>query len=70
MFPHNDGPLDRRLRAWAGGAVLVVSLLSFGLRRRRGYGALAGVIGVLLLGTATAGSCPVYRLAGVDTSGR
>ncbi len=60
----NVGTIDRTLRLLAGLGVL-------GL-----YGALESpykyltLVGLLLLGTAITGTCPLYSVLGIDTSAR
>jgi DUF2892 family protein len=59
MFPKNVGSVDRVLRFGIGIAAL--SLVFFGPHT------LWGLIGVVPLATAFAGSCPLYTLLGIGT---
>ena len=49
MFPQNESGLDRRLRAWTGGGLLLASLLSLA-GRGKAFGTVAGLLGAVLLG--------------------
>ena len=62
LFPKNEGTVDRAVRAVAGLGVL--SLLAVG--PVPGWG-LVGLLGLVLMGTAALGSCPLYTLFGVST---
>lgn len=62
LFPRNEGTVDRVARVVGGLGLL--SLLAVG--PVPGWG-LVGLLGVVLLGTAALGSCPLYTLFGVST---
>lgn len=61
---HNEGTIDRILRAAAAVAALVVAALI-------GFGTVAGivltVVAVVLGVTAATGFCPLYRVFGIST---
>ncbi|MFC6719024.1 DUF2892 domain-containing protein [Natrialbaceae archaeon GCM10025810] len=66
---HNIGLVDRNVRAVGGtvlavlGIAILIGVLEFGTV----VGALALVIGGVLLGTALTRTCLLYRILGVDT---
>ena len=62
----NVGTVDRMIRA-AVGIALVLGALAVGAPFAR---TLLGLGGVVMLGTALAGFCPVYRLLGLSTCGQ
>ncbi len=66
---HNIGSTDRNVRAVGGAvlAVLGVAILIGVLEFGTAVGAVALVIGGVLLGTALTRTCLAYRLLGVDT---
>ena len=58
LFPLNEHPIDRGLRVFVGGVLL--------------YFAVTGVtawgwVGLLPFVTGVVGSCPAYRLFGINT---
>ena len=60
----NESNTDRTLRAVIGAALLVAWIAGWI------SGTLAvvlGVVGVVLIATAAAGFCPIYRLLGIST---
>jgi hypothetical protein len=58
LFPRNENALDRGLRVFVGGVLLFLALT----------GTTAwGWVGLLPLLTGLVGSCPAYRLFGIDT---
>jgi hypothetical protein len=60
----NESNVDRIIRALVG-AVLLIAWVAGWVT-----GALAivlGIVGIVLLATAAAGFCPMYRLLGVST---
>ena len=62
----NVGSLDRVFRI-----VLGLALIAWALGLIPGLGAsMWGWIGVIPLGTALIGNCPVYSILGVNTCGR
>lgn len=61
----NVGTLDRALRALVG---ILALLGAFVLGWFSGWMVwAAAAVGVIMLGTAALGFCPLYRLAGIDT---
>ncbi|MGP6085987.1 YgaP family membrane protein [Antarctobacter jejuensis] len=63
MFKKNVGNTDRAIRA-------VVGIVLLGLAFASLTGTLAwvaGIIGVVMLGTAALGTCPPYALLGINT---
>ena len=68
MFPKNEGTVDRAVRTVAGGSLLVASFTAFGIRSAKPLGVLSAHLGAVLLFTAAAGSCPLYRLIRVTTA--
>jgi len=62
---NNVGMIDRVLRALIGIAALVAAV-GFGLFTGWMVWA-AAAIGVIMLGTAAMGFCPIYRLLGINT---
>lgn len=61
----NMGSIDRLLRAILVAPLLVLTAVLVGTTTVGGIVALVGA--VVMLGTAAAGSCPLYMLFGVDT---
>lgn len=59
----NEGTVDRAIRGVAGVAALVYG----GMSLDSTVGIVAAVVGVVLVGTAAVGFCPLYRLVGVNT---
>lgn len=64
----NMGTTDRIVRAALVAPLLVVLAVLVGATTPGGVVAL--VVAAVLLGTAAAGSCPLYRLFGIDTCSR
>ena len=62
LLPLNVGSGDRAFRALLG--ALLLSLVFVGPRTPWGW------LGAVLLITAVVGSCPLYRLFGIDTTRR
>ncbi len=63
MLKKNVGTTDRTIRAIVGVALLVLALTSLaGV-----WMWVAGIIGVVLLGTAALGTCPPYAMLGIST---
>jgi hypothetical protein len=60
----NIGTLDRWIRALAGALLLLGWLLSWATGT---VAVVLGVVGTVLLLTALAGVCPLYRLFGLTT---
>ena len=63
MFKKNVGTVDRSIRGVVGIVLLLLAFTSLA-------GTLAwvaGVIGVVMLGTAALGTCPPYALLGINT---
>lgn len=61
----NVGTIDRVIRAGVGIA-LVLGALAVGAPVAR---TILGLGGVIMLGTALVGFCPVYRVLGLNTCG-
>lgn len=61
LLPPNEGTADRAVRV-----VLGIGLLSLVFV---GPQTLLGLIGLVPLVTGLVGSCPIYRIFGVDTCG-
>ena len=58
---HNVGMLDRGIRILVGLALLAVFFMADGPAR------WVGLVGLVPLGTAAAGWCPLYALLGLST---
>lgn len=56
----NVGGLDRAVRAVIGIVALVLAFTSLGVMQGSLLGILAAVVGVVMLGTAAVGMCPLY----------
>ena len=67
---YNIGATDRNVRALGGAVVALVGVatLAGALEFGTVTGAVAVLIGTVLLGTALTRTCLVYRILGVDTS--
>ena len=63
MFKINEGNLDRALRVCVGLALMVWFFFDSG----SGLLHYAKLIGLVLLGTGLAGSCPIYSILGLST---
>lgn len=61
----NTGTLDRILRALVG-VVALLGAFVFGWFTGWTHWA-AALVGVIMLGTAAVGFCPLYRLVGINT---
>ena len=66
-MPRNMGNADRVVRALVAVAAVVVALL---VGPTSVLGIVLWVVAGLMLATAAVGSCPVYSLLGIDTTGR
>lgn len=68
----NVGAFDQTLRTGTGAAAGLASLAILGsvLSLPTVLSPLLGVVAVMMLVTATVGTCPVYSLLGVDTCPR
>jgi len=68
---HNIGPSDRLTRIAVGLGLAVVGLATLGglLGLGTPIGAVATLLGVVLLVTGLVRVCLLYRLLGIDTSG-
>ena len=63
MFAKNVGSADRMIRAIVGIVLLALAFTSLaGL-----WAWVAGIVGVVMLGTAALGTCPPYALLGINT---
>lgn len=63
MFKKNVGTVDRSIRGIVG---LVLLYLAF-VTLAGGWAWVAGIVGVVMLGTAALGTCPPYALFGINT---
>lgn len=61
LFPKNEGMADRAVRVVLG--LVLISLVFVGPQTPFGW------LGVILLATGTIGSCPLYRVFGLNTAG-
>ncbi|WP_225336605.1 YgaP family membrane protein [Halomicrobium urmianum] len=68
---NNIGAADRGIRLVGGGLLAAVgaTVLAGALDAGRLIGALAFLVGVVLIGTALTRVCLAYRVLGVDTAG-
>ena len=60
--------IDRVLRLVIGIACLYVGFVDWGLIPNAVISVLVGIFGLLNLGSAAVGHCPVYRLGGIRTN--
>lgn len=63
MLKKNVGSTDRTIRAIAGVLLLI---LAFAMLSGT-WAWIAGIVGVVMLGTAALGTCPPYALLGINT---
>lgn len=56
----NVGPADRAIRGLIGIVALVLAFTTLGVMAGLLWGIVAAVIGVVMLGTAAVGMCPLY----------
>ncbi|MBV2361054.1 DUF2892 domain-containing protein [Thalassococcus sp. CAU 1522] len=63
MLKKNVGTTDRTIRAIVGIVLLALAFTS--LSGTLAW--IAGIIGVVMLGTAALGTCPPYALLGINT---
>lgn len=56
----NVGSIDRGLRALVGIVALVLAFTTLGVMAGSLWGIIAAVVGVVMLGTAAMGMCPLY----------
>jgi Inner membrane protein YgaP-like, transmembrane domain len=68
MLVKNEGTADRVVRAVVGGGLIAVSATTLGLGSGKPLGVAVALVGGVLLFTAAAGSCLLYRPFGIDTS--
>lgn len=61
LFPGNEGMADRVVRVVLG--LVLISLVFVGPQTPFGW------LGVILVATGAIGSCPLYRLFGLNTAG-
>lgn len=69
----NVGSLDRGFRALVGIVALVLAFTTLGVMAGSLWGIVAAVVGVVMLGTAAMGMCPLYipfKLSTCSTSSR
>ena len=63
MFKKNVGSTDRAIRGIVGVVALALAFTSLaGV-----WMWVAGIVGVVMLGTAALGTCPPYALLGINT---
>ena len=63
MFKKNVGTVDRSIRGIVGLVLLYLAFASLA----GGWAWVAGIAGVVMLGTAALGTCPPYALLGINT---
>lgn len=63
MFSKNVGKTDRTIRAVIGIVALLLAFTSLS----GAWAWVAGIVGVVMLGTAALGTCPPYALLGINT---
>ena len=56
----NVGVIDRTIRAIVGVVALVLAFVALGVMTGAIAGIIAAVVGVVMLGTAAMGICPLY----------
>ncbi|MEW6429916.1 MAG: DUF2892 domain-containing protein [Myxococcota bacterium] len=61
LFPNNEGMADRVVRVVLG--LVLISLVFVGPQTPFGW------LGVILVATGAIGSCPLYRVFGINTAG-
>ena len=59
-FCKNVGSVDRGVRALLGIVALVLAFTTLGVMAGSLWGIVAAVVGVVMLGTAAMGMCPLY----------
>lgn len=72
-FCKNVGSVDRGFRALVGIIALVLAFITLGVMTGSLWGIVAAVVGVVMLGTAAMGMCPLYKpfkLSTCSTSSR
>lgn len=63
MFAKNVGTTDRTIRAIVGVIALILAFTTLG----GVWTWVAGIVGVVMLGTAALGTCPPYAILGINT---
>jgi hypothetical protein len=63
----NVGSIDRGVRALIGIVALVLAFTSLGVMTGALWGIVAAAVGVVMLGTAAIGMCPLYIPIGLST---
>ncbi|MGR3795187.1 YgaP family membrane protein [Vannielia sp. SX4] len=63
MFTQNVGRIDRLIRLAAGIVLLVLAFTAL----NGAWAWIAGIVGLVMLGTAAIGYCPPYSLLGINT---
>lgn len=69
----NVGSVDRGVRALIGVIALVLAFTTLGVMTGSLWGIVAAMVGVVMLGTAAMGMCPLYipfKLSTCSTSSR
>ncbi|MEX2526706.1 MAG: DUF2892 domain-containing protein [Gemmatimonadota bacterium] len=61
LLPKNEGTADRVIRAALGLAILSLTVV--------GPQTMWGLLGLIFIGTAVVGSCPIYTMLGMNTCG-
>ncbi len=65
----NVGSIDRAIRALVGIVALVLAFTTLGVMAGSLLGIVAAVVGVVILGTAAMGMCPLYLPFKLSTCG-
>jgi uncharacterized membrane protein len=63
----NVGSADRAVRALIGVVALALAFTRWGVMSGSVLGIVAAVVGVIMLGTAAMGACPLYMALKVST---
>lgn len=69
MFPTNEGPADRAIRAVAGFVLIAVGLFVLGGVEASVAGIVVAAFGDWFLATGAIGVCPLYVPFGISTFG-
>ena len=68
LFASNMHRVDRVIRLLIGLICIYVGFIDWGLIPNAVISVLVGLFGVMNLGSAVVGYCPVYRLGGIRTN--
>lgn len=63
MLKKNVGTTDRTIRGIVGVILLALAFTTLS----GGWAWVAGIVGVVMLGTAALGTCPPYAMLGINT---